>query len=293
MIKKIFNKVYPMLPLKKHLFSVVKTVYPSIPKKIYQHLHFKDIITIKIDKEHSFKTHHYGYRIENDIFWKGLQGGFEKVSINLWIELCKNAEVIFDIGANTGIYALSAQAINPGATVFAYEAVKRVYDKLNENIRLNDFKIISSDCAVSNNDGQAFFYDTQGDHIYSVTVNKDMTLPGVKTVKVPVAIKKLSSIINEYGLKKIDVIKIDVETHEPELLEGMEQYLKLFKPAMLIEILEEDIAAKVQKLTEGMGYLYFNIDENKGARQVSKLSKLDHFNFLLCNEATAKKLNLI
>jgi FkbM family methyltransferase len=292
MLKKTFKEVYNLLPFKKQLFTIVKSIYPSIPQKVYRHLHFKDLISVKIDKEHSFKIRHYGFQIENDIFWKGIEKGFEKVSIGLWIKLCKHSDIIFDIGANTGIYALIAKATNPDAAVFAYEPVKRVYEKLNANIQLNNYNIISSDKAVSNNDGKAMFYDIPEDHVYSVTLNKDLN-PHLPSIKTEVETIKLSTVIKERKLQKIDLMKIDVETHEPEVLEGMEHYLKLFRPALLIEILEEEIAEKVQKLTEGLGYLYFNIDEDKGVRQVSKLSRSDYFNFLLCNESVAKDLKLI
>ena len=69
---------------------------------------------------------HYGFQLENEIFWSGLTNGWEKISTRLWIELSKNSKVIFDIGANTGIYSLVSKSINPTSQVFAFEPVKRV-----------------------------------------------------------------------------------------------------------------------------------------------------------------------
>lgn len=39
----------------------------------------------------------------------------------------------------------------------------------------------------------------------------------------------------------MDLMKIDVEGYEPQVLEGMGKYLALMKPAMLIEILSNEV----------------------------------------------------
>jgi hypothetical protein len=103
----------------------------------------------------------------------------------------------------------------------------------------------------------------------------------------------LKDFIEKQGMTKIDLMKIDVETHEPEVLEGMREYLGKFNPVMLIEILNEEVAAKLNKLLAGLDYLYFNIDENNGVRQVKEVTKSDYYNFLFCKKEAALKLGLI
>jgi tRNA1(Val) A37 N6-methylase TrmN6 len=39
----------------------------------------------------------------------------------LWIKLCRQSETILDVGANTGVYALVAGAVNKKAKIFAFE----------------------------------------------------------------------------------------------------------------------------------------------------------------------------
>ena len=48
------------------------------------------------------------------------------------------SDVIFDIGANTGIFALVSGAANPKARIFAFEPVSRVFEKLKGNVALNE-----------------------------------------------------------------------------------------------------------------------------------------------------------
>ncbi len=291
-MNKQLKKIYTALPFKKQVFSFLKLFWKPSPS-VYQHLHFIGIIKVAIDKSHSFKIKHHGFQLENEIFWSGLKDGWEKVSANLWITLCKNAPVILDIGANTGIYALVAKTINPDAKVYAFEPVKRVYKKLAENIALNKYDIKAIEKAVSNTNGTAVIYDNAEEHIYSVTVNKNMFSPETKAIETTIETITLNSFVKENNLSHIDLIKIDVETHEPEVLEGFNEYLSLFKPTMLIEILNDEVGEKVNALVSGLGYLYFNIDENSGIRRVNIITKSDYYNYLLCNEKIAHELGLI
>ena len=50
---------------------------------------------------------------------------------------------------------------------------------------------------------------------------------------------------DEIVINKIDLIKIDVEMHEPEAIEGMIDILKRDRPFILIEILTVEIANKI------------------------------------------------
>ena len=88
-------------------------------------------------------------------------------------------------------------------------------------------------------------------------------------------------------------MKIDVETHEPEVLDGFRSYLNQYRPTMLIEILNDEVGRKVSSAVQGLDYLYFNINEKGGIRQVDKITKSDYYNYLLCNSKTALKLGLI
>lgn len=291
-MKHIFKKIYDFIPLKREVFLILK-YFLNLKKNIYQHLHFKGIIKIKINSHTSFKMKHYGFQVENEIFWAGLTGGWEKISLKLWIELCKSSKVVVDVGANTGVYSLVAKSIYPKAQVYAFEPVKRVFEKLVANSMLNQYDIICCEKALSNFDGEATIYDTKTEHTYSVTVNKNLNDLVTDVVESKIEAVKLSSFIEKNNIPNIDLIKIDVETHEPEVLEGFGVYLKLFQPTMLIEILNNEVAEKIEKTLVNIPYLYFNIDENSGIRKVEKITKSDYYNYLICKKEVAQKLNLI
>jgi hypothetical protein len=67
-----------------------------------------------------------------------------------------------------------------------------------------------------------------------------------------------------------------------------------YQPAILIEILSDEIGRNVQNEIErhGGGYLYFDINEKQGIKRVDQICKSSGMNYLLCTEATAKELQL-
>lgn len=293
-MKRLAKKIYHNLPLKREFFSFIKKFTP-LPKSIYQHLHFNGTFIVKIDEEKSFKIYHHGGIEENEIFWNGLKGGWEKKSISLWIELSKDATTILDIGANTGLYALIAEAVNPKSKIHSFEPIPGVYTILQKNVALNNFLIHNHELALSDFNGTAQIYmPFDSDFAYSVTVNQNRLSEKTKVKELTIKTKTLKTFIEENEIKSIDLMKIDVETHEPEVLIGMGEYLKLFQPTMIIEVLNDEIAGRLNIILENLDYLYFNIDDkNNSIRQVAKIEKSDYWNFLICNEKTAEKLNLI
>jgi FkbM family methyltransferase len=230
--------------------------------------------------------------VENDIFWKGLTGRWEKRSIEIWMKLSEKAMVILDIGANTGVYSLISKSLNPDSRVIAFEPVERIFNKLERNFQLNNFSIESMLMAISDHNGQAIFYDTYGKHPYSATLENFSQNSNYKPVNVEIT--TIDRLIMEKKLEKVDLIKIDVEHHEPEVIKGFSSICK-YQPSILIEVLPDDIGKRVQQEIENYGgsYLYFDIDEENGIHKVENIRKSSGMNYLLCTESTAKEMQLI
>jgi FkbM family methyltransferase len=291
MLKRFIKSTYHFIPFKKEIYTAVKLVWQP-DEKIFRHLHFKDVFRVDLDRRHSFKIHHFGFQIENEIFWMGIRGGWEKKSMDVWIRLCSESSVIFDIGANTGVFALIAKTMNSNSSVYAFEPVKRVCEKLSKNIYLNGYDIKAVEKAVSDKNGSAIIYDTPTDHILSVTVNKNLASKETVVVETEIQTVSLNSFIKENNISKIDLMKIDVETHEPEVLNGFSDYLDEFKPTLLIEILNDEVGERVERIIAGMGYLFFYIDESVGLKQVEHIKRYEYYNYLLCSKEVAAKLRL-
>ncbi|MBK9285310.1 MAG: FkbM family methyltransferase [Sphingobacteriaceae bacterium] len=272
-MNQILKSFYRIIPFKREIYSVLK-IFWRPKESVYKHLYFKQAFQVKINHTKKFKIHN-GYQLENEIFWEGLTGKWEKESIKLWMRLCEFSNHIYDIGANTGIYALIAKTINPNAKVYAFEPQPLFFKLLQKNIELNNYDIKAYRNAVSNLDGNIVIEDYL---IENHTINVEAL--------------QLDSFVQKNNLKSIDLLKIDVEAHEPQVLEGFMKNLAQFKPTFLIEVLNEAVADYIYHAVNKYEYLYFNIDENKGIRQTKKIEKSDYLNYLLCSKETAKKLGL-
>lgn len=285
-----WHALYDAIPGKPRLMNALRSRV-RLPERVYRHLHFRGVFEVEVGGRHLRLVHH-GHQVENSIFWSGLTGDWEGASLALWTRLCANARVVFDVGANTGVYALVAKTLAPDAQVYAFEPVTRVFQKLVENCRLNDFDIVCEELALSDHDGTATIFDTAADHTYSVTVNRNMLPAGVEAVETTIPIATLDGYLARKGIASIDLMKIDVETHEAELLAGFREHLPRMRPTMLIEVLSDELGRRVEEAVGGLGYLYYAIDERSGPQRRRSIRRGPGMNFLLCMPQVAQGLDL-
>lgn len=294
-MKTLFKRVYEVIPFKNHFFSLVKQI-TSLPEPIYKHLHFKGIFSVKLNANQSFKMYHLGNMEENEIFWGGIENGWEKTSLKLWRKLCLEVDYVIDIGANTGLYSLVTKTLNPSAKVYAFEPLPKVIEYLKYNIKLNNFDIEIIPMAASNYTGYASVFLMEKNHDFdnSVCVNKSLLANTTPQKKIEIETITLQNFITNYNIQKIDLIKIDVETHEPEVLEGMGEYLDKFRPDFLIEIWDKESTSKINALFKNKGYLYFDIDDkNDTVTLKEEITISSYWNYLICKPESAKKAGLI
>jgi FkbM family methyltransferase len=265
-IYKGFIKIYKIIPLKKLLCLAIRK--SKLPKeKFYREFKFNAGFKVPIDRKHSFYMFHHGGTIENEIFWFGLFKTFDNETSLIWQQLSKTSDIVFDLGANTGVYSLVTQCINPNATVYAFEPSINTFWKLQLNNKINGFNIKCEQLALSDSNGDKIFYDSQNVNQTSASLSpakiKDKNTDKVILKEYNVKAITLADYIETNNIKKIDLMKIDIEMHEPEALEGFGKYLSLFKPVILIEVLTTEVADKLNKLIGDDFILLHLADENK------------------------------
>lgn len=225
------------------------------PQSVFQHLYFDGQIRVEIEPGVDFCIECRGEEFENDLFWRGYGKGLEGRSLAVWRKMISAADYIADVGANTGIYALSAQALRPRAKILAVEPSPRVFAKLQRNIALNGFPILAVECAASDHEGTAVLHDFPGPHQYSASLE-----PGMQgTVEIEVRTATLDTLFAVHGFDRIDAIKMDIETHEPRAIRGMLAMIERSRPTMLIEILSSEIERHVREALGGLDYSFTSL----------------------------------
>lgn len=287
----VVKQAYKAMPLKKQLFSMIRAFW--LPR-FYQRMYFNGPFKLKINELHTFQMiQHNRYGIETELFWKGLDEGWETASLAIWVKLCQKSEVILDIGAAEGLYALVAQSLRPETTILAFEPLPQPMTELRRNIELNGYNVSLYQQALSNYTGEADFYaESESSNEGSLVSSASASASALR-----VSVTTLANVIEEAKLAQVDLMKIDVEGAEPQVLEGMGLYLGKYKPSMIIEILNDEVGKRVEQLLDGLGYLYFDIndDSRKGPKTIRPLAHIKKsicLNYLVVQPHVAHWLGL-
>ena len=287
-MRKIARKLYRTIPFKQPAFETLRR-FVSLPEPVYRHLSFQGVIDVAVG-ETSFRMRHHGYQIENEVFWSGLFGRWEGASMRLWVRAARQAQVILDVGSNTGLYALAAQAVAPQASVAAFEPVERIREKLQANVDLNQFDLPIFPAAVSDRDGRGILLDTGEEHELSATMDEEgAVLAGRPRKEVAVPVVRLDTLVSAGTIRPPDLIKIDVEGHEAAVLRGMMNQLEGKQPALLIEVLSLGAAYEVDRLTRPFGYVVYRLDQD-GPRRLDAVAPAPDTNLFMCSQETAERL---
>jgi FkbM family methyltransferase len=171
----------------------------------------------------------------------------------------KYSDTVFDIGANTGIYALIAAIDNSHRMVYAFEPVPRIVDYLKENVKINklhNLQINSS--AITNYDGKITLY------VPSFTIpSSASTLQGFRDVSETISVPALTidSFVAMNSIPKVDLIKIDTEATEHMVLEGAKNLLKRDEPIIICEVLKGRTEKYLHSILDNLQYKYYWISD--------------------------------
>jgi len=176
--------------------------------------------------------------------------------------ILRPGDVFVDIGANVGVEAIPAsRLVGSEGEVFAFEPSEPVRDLLADSCVLNNLRniCILTD-AVSNIDGMINFQPCTDNTGNARVVSLDDLSAGES-----VACTKFDSIKALRG-KHIKLLKIDVEGHEKEVLEGAIETLKSGRvDSIIVEIWHSNLdSTALLKLPAvsilvGLGYSIFQI----------------------------------
>lgn len=217
--------------------------------------------------------------IPNQVFWKGWDG-YEPETSHVFYELAAKSTVVFDVGAHVGYYSILAGLANPASRVYAFEPLPRAFRRFRENLNLNQIDNVELiECAVGDSPGEAPFYclpDTSSGIPLSSGLSKMFfEQPGCVndgiSPRITAQVIKLDDFVKERRIQRVDLVKIDVETTEPEALRGMSAILKRDHPDLIFEVLPwSDTDERVDEILRPLDYRYYLLTDN-GAQERSHI----------------------
>jgi len=199
--------------------------------------------------------------IQQNIYFLGEYEGAELKLLNQ--HLASNSTFI-DIGANFGLYTLSAsKKITNSGKIICFEPYPENYQALMNNISINNLsKITAENKAVGDSQGKLKLYYQPNENnlgMVSASYIENSVVHEVEVISIDEYLKT-------QPLNKIDLIKIDVEGFEYQVLSGMKKALSTYSPKILIEIFDVDDSnidgQKAHNFLTQLGYKKHFIDDN-------------------------------
>jgi FkbM family methyltransferase len=207
-----------------------------------------------------------------------LYGFLEEDLTNAFTSLVKEGMTVLDIGAHVGYFsALAAFLVGKSGSVHSFEATPRTYKLLDENMQ--QFKNVKTNhAAVWSEKKDLDFFDygpfyAQCNSFTKAKLTKEI-LKKIKPEKMTVKTVTIDTYCKTNRVKP-DFIKIDAESAEYEILRGMQDVLKKYKPILSLEV--GDLKIKGNKnskdcinLLKKFGYTPYDYRNNALEKHVIK-----------------------
>jgi FkbM family methyltransferase len=193
--------------------------------------------------------------------------------------LLKEGDVVIDGGANQGIFTSAfSSAVGASGQVIAVEPFEYCHELIRRNIALNknDNVVILKNVLADACKGYLVDF-SQG--VGKSSILRDFG--GVETLSVEGI--TLNELVEKLDLKRLDLLKLDLEGAELVVLAAGAQIIEWFKPAVVIEC-ERQSFQDINAILEKFSYKPYLIDENGRFENIDYLrSNEDNVFFLRKN----------
>lgn len=180
------------------------------------------------------------FKVTLNTEWSPIFGNWEPESQWIFTNLVHDDNIVFDIGANTGIHTLLfSKLVGKNGKVIAFEPVPDNINEVNNNLDLNEFENYQiEELAVSNKEGMTTFNLGLNNKRGSLIGRGHESGSDIK-----VQVTTLDKFCDAQNLYP-DFIKMDIEGGEKEALEGYHKAVSQSYPIIYVEshTLENELA---------------------------------------------------
>jgi FkbM family methyltransferase len=182
---------------------------------------------------------------------------FELLETNFMKKVVTPDFICFDVGANIGYYSLLFASLAHRGKVYAFEPVPLCYQFLMLNVHINNFKNVNAyNIALGQEKKKQKFF------IASDSAFSSLIKPSNKPIDIEM--NTLDNFVNENGINKIDILKIDVESAEKFVLEGAKNIFlnKMLSPKIILLELSSFAPSEVIDMLNNFNYKLYHLDRN-------------------------------
>jgi len=157
--------------------------------------------------------------------------------------------IFLDVGANVGKYSvIIGNQLGKNGKVFAFEPEPSNLKAFKKNLKLNKLINVSIiPLACSDKKGRLKLYLNENNSGGHSLIEKQTHFIGVE-------VDTLDNLIEKYKIKKVDLIKIDVEGGEVGVLTGAKKILRKDHPKIIFEAWNEKCLNRIKKILNPFKY---------------------------------------
>lgn len=226
--------------------------------------------------------------LRENIFFTLLKYGYYKHQVTedfIISSIVSKNNTVIDIGANIGwISLILAESVGSSGKVYSFEPSSKIFKYLKQ-ISEKRKQIFPYQMAMSNENGEVSFTNEKHSDLSHISSNVTKNSETVEC-------KTLDNFVLDENITSINFIKVDVEGHDYQVLEGGLETLKSFNPFLMFEALSEKELEKIINLLPIEYYIYnivnqypfsvinsFNMTNNYLAIPSSKINEVPNFLF--------------
>jgi FkbM family methyltransferase len=164
--------------------------------------------------------------------------------------LIAKGDTVLDIGANFGVFTkLFSELVGPQGSVISFEPIPQTFRTLAAGVKryhLDNVRVFNKALSDIVGTVQMFvpqYADAPGDNLYEASIVSNSQSQNTLTID--------SVSIDSLQLPRVDFMKIDVEGHELNVLQGGRRTLEQHHPTLMVEVSSPGTA---DFLCKEMGY---------------------------------------
>lgn len=188
-------------------------------------------------------------------YWLHLHESYCENELKYLNEFCKGTKVAVDVGANVGFYSYALS--KKFCKTYAFEVNSKLINYLKFYNSAN-IEVINK--GLSSRSGNATLYIPIRSDGYAVSGYASLQPNNYPEAAEHQEINVSLCTLDEFNLLDVEFIKIDVEGHELEVLNGSIQRLIRCRPIVLIEIKYENLV-NVFNYFDELGYSRYQLED--------------------------------
>ena len=152
----------------------------------------------------------------------------DPAEMHFLLDVLASGDAFVDVGAHAGVYSILASSV-PGVRVVALEPSSATFDRLVENIVLNDLgdQVTAVRTAVGSRCGEGRL-STGRDAMNALVHDDDQGEP--------VQVVTVDSLMADLDVRTVGAMKIDVEGLELDVLAGAQSTIERSRPPLIVEV---------------------------------------------------------